>query len=74
MSPCRIRIAVAGLGILAAFQVAPVVSLEAQANRRPGYQPAHFVSFCRSDKEMQGKFYFSPVLRGEPGVSNNDLE
>jgi hypothetical protein len=35
---------------------------------------ASFFYHCRSNQEMQGKFYFSQVARGNAGVSRQELE
>src|SRR5689334_18865123 len=75
MSGARIRTAATTLGLLAALQVATVASVDAQSNRRPGFAtPTPFYYFCRTDRELQGKFYFSPVARSEGGLSDNDLQ
>ena len=77
MSPSRIRTAATTLGILGALQVATVASVEAQSrNRRTPNDAwsAGSLYYCRTDRDLQGKFYFSNVARSQDVLSDNDLQ
>lgn len=71
----HISIAAAGLGLLGATLAVQAQAADVAHNSAAnGTSSEPFFFWCRSDSEMQNKFYVSPTKRSDAGVSRQNLE
>jgi hypothetical protein len=71
----RIRIVAAVMEFLAAFVAAFPAAGQTSDGRRPtATYSVSMYYWCRSDRDVNGKFYFSQVAVAAPGISDSDLQ
>jgi hypothetical protein len=67
-------ISVTVIGLLAALFAASSAAGQAPRASGIGTYSSSFYYFCRSDMDVNGKFYFSQIAVAAPGISPSDLQ